>query len=100
MPAQEIFLDRTIGTERIQVLKTYDAAFAREVFAGIEPIALIHLAESLSVESDEPSPHPNSDYADALWDELVVSAREDGQLFSFFVVKRFSSAGDSFPYVS
>ncbi len=101
MPAQEMFLDRQVGAERIQVLKTYDTVFAREVFAGMEPDALDHLAESLSVESDEAASGPDSDYADILWDEMADSAREDGQRCSFFVVKRSSSmTGDSLLYVS
>jgi hypothetical protein len=104
MPVQEIFFDRKVGNERIQVLKTYDAVFAREAFAEMEPVALNHLSESLSIDGEleiNAGPDSSADYADILWDELLDSAREDGQISSFFVVRRFTpTAGNSSLYVS
>ena len=32
MPQQEVFFEQVTGDRRIQVLKTYDPAYAREVF--------------------------------------------------------------------
>lgn len=32
MPQQEVFFEEVTGDRRIQVLKTYDSAYAREVF--------------------------------------------------------------------
>jgi hypothetical protein len=40
MPQQEVFLDNQIGDKRIQVLKSYDAAFARESFGSMNENAL------------------------------------------------------------
>lgn len=103
MPAQEVFLDRTIGDHRFQILKTYDTGFAREAFAEMNPAALDHLARSLAVESGfdiEGGAGSAHEYADILWDGLAESAREDGQKCSFFVVSQSSKTRKSFLYVS
>jgi len=103
MPLQQVFLDETFGDARIQVIKTYDTALAREAFISMDATATAHLAESLSLQSPDESwdlPNEPSQFADVLWTELMDIAREDGQLRSFFVVRRLGSGEDAFIYVS
>ena len=35
MPRQEVFFEQQTGNRRVEVLKTYDRTYAREVFSGI-----------------------------------------------------------------
>ncbi len=90
MPKQETFLELKEGSKRIRVLKTYDATYAREVFQEVGGAAIRILADSLQLENSydaEDIPSPESpEYSDFIWEELLDSAREDGQLRSFFVV--------------
>jgi hypothetical protein len=108
MPQQELFFERTTGDRRIQVLKTYDPAYAREVFDEMDDDAQAILWKSLDVEqtydaADLPAP-TDADRADFLWDELMDSAREDVRLNpnlrSFFVVNEIRAAGPQSLYVS
>ncbi len=39
MPQQEVFLEQITDGRRIQVLKTYDSAYAREVFDEMDDYA-------------------------------------------------------------
>ena len=61
------------------------------------------LGKSLSIdeeyEADE-IPSEESALAEFLWEEMVDSAREDGQVRSFFVVRRTSPSNASLLYVS
>jgi len=103
MPTQETFLHKRVGASRFQVLKTYDTSLAREAFAEMDSVALGHLAKFLLIEEQydaEQIQDSPSDYADFLWDEMSESAREDGQVCSYFVVTCISSQGKSFVYVS
>jgi hypothetical protein len=94
MPRQELFFEQEAGGRRVEVLKTYDRSYAREVFDGIGSEAREALAAALELtKSYEPAdiPDPNgSDYDDFLWDEMCEVAREDvrndPRLYSFFVV--------------
>ncbi len=103
MPMQEIFQRIRVGSNRFHVLKTYDTSLAKEVFSEMDRPALGHLANSLSLEEQydpEDIPESPSEYADFLWDEMLESAREDGQVRSFFVVTRISSRERLHLYVS
>lgn len=103
MPTQEVYLEQNSGLDQLQVLKTYDIAFAKEAFLGMDSSALNHLRTSLSVDEAydvDDIPNDESALADFLWEEMVDSAREDGQIRSFFVVRRTSSLNTSLLYVS
>jgi hypothetical protein len=92
MPRQETFMTVKNGDESVEVLKTYDQAFAREAFRNMDDNALAHLAASLNLESlfepvDIPKPSDES-YEDFIWDVMVDDAREDWKSFSYFVVTK------------
>jgi len=108
MPQQEVFFEQVTGDRRIQVLKTYDSAFAREVFDEMDDDAQTILWNSLDIEqtydaADLPSPG-DPDRADFLWDELMDSAKEDVRLDpslrSFFVVNEIRDTKTNSLYVS
>jgi hypothetical protein len=108
MPQQELFFEQKTGDRRVEVLKTYDRSYAREVFKGIDQEAREALAEALELRKnyapeDIPSPS-GGDYDDFLWEELCEAAREDVRndpsLFSFFVVSEASAAKNEDLYVS
>jgi hypothetical protein len=90
MPAEEVFLKLEQSGTEVRVVKTYNAAFAREVFEGIDSAALRVLEESLALKDNYDAgdiPAGDSpDYLDFIWEELLDGAREDGQARSFFVV--------------
>ena len=108
MPRQEVFFEQTTGGRRVEVLKTYDRSYAREVFNGIGEEAREALAAALELKKNfEPAdiPDPNgSDYDDFLWDGLLEAAREDVRsdpnLYSFFVVSEATSAHPQDVYIS
>jgi len=108
MPQQEVFFEQTSGDRRIQVLKTYDPSYAREVFEEMGDDAQAILWRSLDIErtydpADLPSPN-DPQRADFLWEELLDSAREDVRLNpnlrSFFVVSEIQSSSPQSLYVS
>jgi hypothetical protein len=108
MPQQEVFFEQIAGDLSIQVLKTYDPGYAREVFDEMDDEAQAILWKSLDIEqtydaADLPSPD-DPDHADFLWDELLDSAKEDVRLNpnlrSFFVVNETRSAKPQSLYVS
>lgn len=108
MPQQELIFEQITGDRRIEVLKTYDPAYAREVFDEMDDDAQAVLWNSLDIEqtyesADLPSPI-SPDRADFLWDELMDSAREDVRLDpslrSFFVVNEIHGAALQSLYVS
>lgn len=99
MPKQETFFEQKAGDCTVQVLKTYDQGYAREVFDNMDEQALKHLWSSLKPdEAYDSSDLPSVDSlgsgdgeAEAfLWDELVDQALEDPRAYprlsSFFVV--------------
>lgn len=108
MPKQELFFEQQTGDRRIEVLKTYDRSYAREVFKSIDTDAMEALAAALELEKNyEPAdiPAPNDlEYEDFLWEELLEAAREDVRsdpnLYSFFVVSEAMSARPHDVYVS
>ncbi len=108
MPRQEMFFEQRSGDRRVEVLKTYDRSYAREVFSGIDAEARKALAAALELEKNyEPADIPDpdgSDYDDFLWDELLEAAREDVRndpnLYSFFVVTEAKPAQTQDLYIS
>lgn len=106
MPKQETFFEHRIGDRRIEVLKSYDQGYAREVFQNMNDEALKHLWETLAPEKIyEPTGLPTlgapGGEAEAfLWDELLEQAREDGNFLSFFIVNEFDGRHSEGLYVS
>jgi hypothetical protein len=103
MPSQELYLEKKAGLDVFQVLKTYDTAFAKEAFAGMDEAAIDHLSKSLSISEEFPPdemPTSPADIADLIWEEMYDSAREQGQTRSYFVVRRSSVSSEAFLYVS
>ncbi len=108
MPRQEVFFEQKSGNTRVEVIKTYDSSYAREVFKGIDEQATADLAAALELEKNfEPSdiPSPDAiDYDNFLWEELYDAAREDVRndpnLYSFFVVSETRAGTTRDLYVS
>jgi hypothetical protein len=92
MPKQQIFFEQQIGNWRVEVLKSYDQGYAREVFLNLNDEALRLLWKSLTPEQMyEPDSLPKfgipgGGAENFLWDELLEQAREEGNLLSFFIV--------------
>jgi len=92
MSKQETFFEQQDGEIKIEVLKSYDPGYAREVFRNMDDEALKQLWTVLEVENtydaaDLPSlGQPDGAGEDFLWDELADSAREYGNELSFFIV--------------
>ena len=92
----------------VEVLKTYDRSYAREVFGSIGDDARKALEAALDIGANyEPAdiPDPNgSEYDDFLWEELLEAAREDVRqdpnLYSFFVVSETRAGKTADLYVS
>ena len=53
MPQQEVFFEQATGDRRIQVLKTYDPAYAREVFDEMDEHAHAILSDTSPVSLDK-----------------------------------------------
>jgi hypothetical protein len=104
MPQEEVFLEIQAGSDAIRVVKTYDTAFAKECYSRLDESSLRILASSLRLlDNYEVADIPadsDEDYADFLWQELFDSAREDGQVRSFFVVTRTAGSRAQPLYVS
>lgn len=90
MPKQETFFEEITGDLKIEVVKTYDHAFAREAFDGMDEVAQAHLWRALGIENlydtTEIPPANEPSRQDFVWGEVEDAAREDGNLCSFFVV--------------
>jgi len=108
MPRQEVFFEQRAGNRSVEVIKTYDPSYAREVFKAIDEQATADLAVALELEknfepADIPSPEA-MDYDDFLWEELYEAAREDVRndpnLYSFFVVSETRAGKTQDLYVS
>lgn len=108
MPQQEVFLREQSAGRIVEVLKTYDPAYAREVFDEMDEKAQSVLWNSLEIErnydpADLPSPSDPT-RSDFLWEELLESAREDIRLSpnlrSFFVVNEIHEAKPQSLYIS
>ena len=92
MPKQEVFFEQGTAGRRVEVLKSYDQVYAREVFGSMDEAAQQRLWDSLKPEDIyDPAGLPQLGDAEGegeafLWDELLEQAREDGSLLSFFIV--------------
>lgn len=108
MPKQKTFLEESADGVAVEVLKTYDRSYAREVFGSIGDDAREALEAALDIGANyEPAdiPDPNgSEYDDFLWEELLEAAREDVRqdpnLYSFFVVTETRAGKTGDLYVS
>jgi len=104
MPGQETFLDERAGGKHIVVLKTYDERFARDAFDRMPEDSLRILGASLELDQKyeaDAIPAPDGDgFGDALWEEIKDDAREDWNLFSYFVVQEHNESGINPLYVS
>ena len=104
MRIQEVFFEQEQNGNRVEVIKTYDAAFAREAFAEMDDAALDFLAESLSLEDSydlaEIPKRTSSEFLDFLWEEVQDNAHEDGNVCSFFIVRQVHSGDSRTLYVS
>jgi len=91
-------MDEEANGKRIRVLKTYDPAFAREVFQSMDEAALGSLRLTLEQEA---LPDPGSpDFAEAVWQEVEDSAREDWNAVSYFVVTEETKGETTLLFVS
>lgn len=108
MPKQELFLREELAGRVVEVLKTYDPAYAREAFDEMDDDAQLMLWNSLDIEQNyESADLPSASdpgRTDFLWDELMDSAREDVRLDpnlrSFFVVNEIRGKSSRSLYVS
>lgn len=99
MSDQKIFLTLEKGDKQIEIVKTYDSAFAREAFEEMDEAAKGVLGESLVIEGtldNEGAPFTDDD----LWHGLEEGAREDWNSFSYFVVREKCSSTDRPLFVS
>jgi hypothetical protein len=102
MPRQETFLKESAGPITVEVIKTYNPSYAREVFDEMELEAKEMLAQALEITekyAPEDIQEPDAPgYDDLLWDELKKDSLEDvreyPRKYSFFVVS-VSKAGKS-----
>lgn len=104
MSQQETFFEQKTGDRRVEVLKTYDRNYAREAFGNMDKVAQAYLWSSLGIDdaydpADIPLRH-DLDSEDVLWEELLDAAREDGNLFSFFVVNEAKGSFSESLYVA
>jgi hypothetical protein len=108
MPRQETFFSEAANDVLVEVTKTYDRSYAREVFGSIDEEATSALATALDIKGNyEPNDIPDPDgtnYEDFLWHELCEAAREDVRqdpnLYSFFVVSETQAGKTEDLYVS
>jgi hypothetical protein len=104
MPKQEIFFERHVGDRRVEVLKTYDPAYAREVLDRMDQGAQSDLWNALGIDRNcDPSDVPmrrDPDIGDFLWEEMSDAAREDWNSVSFFVVNEENAGRSESLYVS
>lgn len=106
MPKQELFFEQENGGRRVEVLKSYDQAYAREAFGSMDEDGQKRLWSVLNPEQTYESDDlpklgdPEGEGEAFLWDELVEQAREEGSLTSFFVVNETVNRQTSCLYVS
>ena len=104
MPQQELFFEQTIGGRRIEILKTYDVAGAREAFDNMDGAARETLWKSLRIDENylqaDIPPIQSEAAADFLWDTMLEDSREDGNLLSFFLVNEAIGNQSRCVYVS
>ena len=79
MPKQEVFFGQQDGEKRVEVLKTYDQGYAREVFASMSESAQVHLWAALKLEDIyEPADLPKLEDVEG----LLLPLRKTGTLES------------------
>jgi hypothetical protein len=104
MPEQQVFFKQEARGLSIEVLKTYDYAFAREAFENMDEAAHRALFDVLDINSNyELADIPVSgsqEFLDFLWEEVLESAREDGNILSFFIVTETAEREARHLYVS
>ncbi|RRA49304.1 hypothetical protein [Acidipila sp. EB88] len=113
MPKQDIFFEETVAGTRIEVLKSYDEAYAREAFDNMNEEAREHLWAALRPEETydsaglpklNDSEDVNDEAGAFLWDELVDQALEDPRavprVSSFFIVNETADSHTASLYVS
>lgn len=106
MPNQETFFQEKHGGKTVEVLKSYDQTYAREVFTNMDDLALKHLWGALKPEEKYETKNlptlsdPKGEGEAFLWDELLEQAREDGSLLSFFIVNERDEPRNEGLYVS
>jgi hypothetical protein len=84
MPQQETYFEHMAGERRVEVLKTYDRSYAREVFGSMDENARAYLWSSLGIDenndaADVPSlpwtiPRAKTFYGKSCWVPLVKMA--------------------------
>ena len=104
MRVQEVFFEQEQNGHRVEIIKIYDAASAREAFAEMDDAALDFLTQALNLAgSYDPADIPEKsslEFADFLWEELRDNAREDGNVCSFFIVQEVREGVSRNLYVS
>jgi hypothetical protein len=108
MPKQESWLRESANGITVEIIKTYDQSYAREVYQSIDDEAMKRLAAALEIDKNNAPgdiPDPNGqDYLDFLWEELSQASLEDvrqsPRLYSFFVVTETKADKVSDIYVS
>ena len=108
MPRQETFLKESAGPVTVEIIKTYDHDYAREVFNGMGQDAKEALAQALELSKKfelEDIPNTNGiGYDDFLWEELAEDSLEDvrqyPRQYSFFVVAVRENGKSQDRYVS
>lgn len=83
MPQQSIYFDKQSDAKRVQVVKVYDAAYARSCFDEMGEDALVFLSKSLDLPGKYELTETGSEVSR---EDVAEEAREDGNLLSFFVV--------------
>lgn len=92
MPKQELFFSEIANGRQVEVVKTYDRQFAREVFDLMDDGAKATLRDSLIANGTfDSSELPDID-DDGLWEGIEEGSREDWQTFSYFVVGKGKDA--------
>jgi hypothetical protein len=97
MPQQSIYLDEQTKSTWVQVLKVYDSVYARSCFDEMDEPALAFLSASLRLANKYDRVEPAIQVA---WEDVEEDAREDGNLFSFFVVTEKRNGNEKPVYVS
>jgi hypothetical protein len=106
MPKQEVFFEQETSGFRIEVLKSYDQAYAHEAFNSMDEASQQRLWSALKPEDIyDPAGlpklgDPEGDGEAFLWDELLEQAREDGSVLSFFIVNETVGRRTESLYVS
>ena len=94
MPQQEVFFEQQTGDWRIEVLKTYDRSYAREVFGSVNDEAKRSLAAALEIAKNydpediqiQMDKTTRTSSREELSEASLEDIRQSPRLYSFFVV--------------